>query len=1198
MPDENVISIGITADAGTLNAAMTRMTADVKNSLAVLEAAFARSNSLLKFVPKAELGAFKEQQEELKNQIFRIHVNLEQLAKDWDTAAIAVKAAQDKMAAARGPQLRGAGGQFLPLPPGPAEIQAEVDAALAAQRAVAERMQKVQSFATVSAGAPGSRAPHEEAQQQEALQKTALLQKQNAEQAALDAEEEVTAKEQVIAAEQALQTKLEETAALRKEWTSEAATQQALFADEQIASEEKSAAARAGAQQKVRAEVAATSQATSAQIGLFTNMTAKEEAAQKSLRAQIAETGVTQKAASAEVTRAAKASADAQRQLGAAAAQGNKEAAAGIAQFRAELTAAQESEEILTEQSQRLNAELKALAASFIEAEGAADKAGGATRRVGTEAQQTMYKLRATEDALTFNFRRMTTQMLRLAMTSETLGAVMQAAFTPVLIIGAITLIGEMAEKVYKVYENFVHLKDAMEALVAFEDKLQKHTDAAIEKTEQLEVEKLKNQGKLVEAAEKQEQQRDAKPLELKTILDPKSRKELNELSVDFQKFYGKAFENVEGGANKLANLTTRYNEVAKAASDAKLAQDAFLAKHPEITIAPNEEGIPTAQTKRRPVAAPVGGMADSSIVAAGQEAGALDTRKANQLQAEATYLEKFRGMLGREREQEIAQREEGAAAVDKAGQEEAAKREAAARKAQEAILKREQEIHQADQHELAVQERDHDLTTAELITFWEGKLAKESQYARLDFELQNTLAHLRKEQRKQEASERTADAQASSESLLRPDESADYAAREKFWAQKLALDQDGIAKKSRQQSEADTDEKEVAKNHAAALRQIDEDRVKANKLAFDELQTTRQLSATEEATWWLEIAFQARVGSKENVAAIEAVIAAQRRIPAELHRQQVGEVETQYTGDKGGLEQQRAQGRQQEQLSGGGFADKQAELRNEMSIDQQEIQLAMQKFAKLRELARGNANEIKELDKQETAALIEDQKRLAEHQFQMNMLIQQTWKKMFTDINQGFTSTIDGMMKHQESFSQGMVKMWNNMVQSMLNLLLKIALQWAEQELLITVLHLTGVQTRAAADLAYSMQERLWNAEDAAGSAYAATAGIPIIGPVLAPIAAAGAFAAVMAFEQGGIVPNGGPSNAVLHPNEMVLPAPLSQGFQRMLGAGGGGGGTTHLHYAPTVHAYGAGGMEDMLKSHASTIHTIVKRGQRTGHL
>gem|GEM_PF-960869 len=121
------------------------------------------------------------------------------------------------------------------------------------------------------------------------------------------------------------------------------------------------------------------------------------------------------------------------------------------------------------------------------------------------------------------------------------------------------------------------------------------------------------------------------------------------------------------------------------------------------------------------------------------------------------------------------------------------------------------------------------------------------------------------------------------------------------------------------------------------------------------------------------------------------------------------------------------------------------------------------------------------------------------------------------------------------------------------------------------------AAQTTAAAtstvviDNAAALSAMVRIADSAAvaeAAAYAAYIGIPIVGPELASAAAAAAGATTMGF-MGGIAlasAAGGwdrvPSDqlAMIHKNEMVLPAPLAQSVRDM--AGGGGVGSTEIHF------------------------------------
>ncbi|MGC1187472.1 MAG: hypothetical protein WA871_08770, partial [Candidatus Acidiferrales bacterium] len=119
---------------------------------------------------------------------------------------------------------------------------------------------------------------------------------------------------------------------------------------------------------------------------------------------------------------------------------------------------------------------------------------------------------------------------------------------------------------------------------------------------------------------------------------------------------------------------------------------------------------------------------------------------------------------------------------------------------------------------------------------------------------------------------------------------------------------------------------------------------------------------------------------------------------------------------------------------------------------------------------------------------------------------------------------------------------------------------------------------------------------------------------PVLAPIAAAGAFAAVMAFgsaERGAVMPED--MMMALHKQEMVLPAHISQPLIQTLPAmqrfsqamdanggsssssrGAGAGGETHHHY--NMQAMDGKSVGDFLRNNKKTIEKFVTRAHRGG--
>ena len=118
--------------------------------------------------------------------------------------------------------------------------------------------------------------------------------------------------------------------------------------------------------------------------------------------------------------------------------------------------------------------------------------------------------------------------------------------------------------------------------------------------------------------------------------------------------------------------------------------------------------------------------------------------------------------------------------------------------------------------------------------------------------------------------------------------------------------------------------------------------------------------------------------------------------------------------------------------------------------------------------------------------------------------------------------------------------------------------------------------------------KERLGDAKTAAGNAYAAVSSIPIVGPALAPVAAAGAFAAVMAFETGtDRVPGVGRGDIVptmLEPGEGVVPGGVMDNLRAMSRNGGfDQRPATHVHTHVTYHVQtiDGDGMQRALEKH-----------------
>jgi hypothetical protein len=172
----------------------------------------------------------------------------------------------------------------------------------------------------------------------------------------------------------------------------------------------------------------------------------------------------------------------------------------------------------------------------------------------------------------------------------------------------------------------------------------------------------------------------------------------------------------------------------------------------------------------------------------------------------------------------------------------------------------------------------------------------------------------------------------------------------------------------------------------------------------------------------------------------------------------------------------------------------------------------------------------------------------------------QAAWDKAGNTILSAWNSQLKGMLEGTTNFRTAAANIARD-------LSLK-AIEAGEQTLVRTIAqYATGLAAKKASDI----QAVGGDAGRAAAGAYAATAEIPIVGPFLAPAAAATAFAATEGFAAFDIgawsIPHDMP--AVVHRNELVMPAAEAGVFRSMLSgaANGGAGGGGNVSVNPAVH-------------------------------
>jgi hypothetical protein len=262
-------------------------------------------------------------------------------------------------------------------------------------------------------------------------------------------------------------------------------------------------------------------------------------------------------------------------------------------------------------------------------------------------------------------------------------------------------------------------------------------------------------------------------------------------------------------------------------------------------------------------------------------------------------------------------------------------------------------------------------------------------------------------------------------------------------------------------------------------------------------------------------------------------------------------------------------------------------EIAAEQSTSMTIVELHRQQQAQFDQLETQHYAKVRQLDQQAVAESV------------------RSWQSVLQPISSAFSSSLSGMITGQERFRQALANIGNAIVSDFVNMAVRRATNWIVGELTMTSASEAGNAARAAShtaaaaegkavDAASSSTSVFGDANKAAAGAFSAVAGIPIIGPILAPPAAAAAFAAVMAFDvfsaEGGFdIPAGLNPVTQLHEREMVLPAAIAEPLRNGL-AGGRGAPAGDIH----IHAVDAASFQRLLTNNKSALARALRAAHR----
>lgn len=362
--------------------------------------------------------------------------------------------------------------------------------------------------------------------------------------------------------------------------------------------------------------------------------------------------------------------------------------------------------------------------------------------------------------------------------------------------------------------------------------------------------------------------------------------------------------------------------------------------------------------------------------------------------------------------------------------------------------------------------------------------------------------------------------------------------------------------------------DEEITKSHRALARELQKDEDIRNKQIM--LSLEQELKAEKTAS------NQALKDSKAQVKAASELVRANEEIVTQDTRAQVERIN--------GEEQMLKKRLKVFTLNNADY------IRQMLALEQQKYNIERDGIMQRLALAQLDPNQ----DPKRLAALNGQLEVLEQqHQNRVNQIQQQAINYR-ASLNQnfnhtlqtGFSNVMRDMATANGNFGKDVMGIFTGLENGVFQILSNMLVQWISTHLLMKLIGGTTNSGQIAS-----------NAGVAASGAYASTAMIPIVGPELAPAAAATALSGAMSFEtlaffkQGGNVAADG--LAYLHKREMVLPEPIAESVR-----GGSAGGGHTFHFSPQVQALDATGVDQVLNKHQIKFIDFLKRAFREGHI
>ncbi len=251
------------------------------------------------------------------------------------------------------------------------------------------------------------------------------------------------------------------------------------------------------------------------------------------------------------------------------------------------------------------------------------------------------------------------------------------------------------------------------------------------------------------------------------------------------------------------------------------------------------------------------------------------------------------------------------------------------------------------------------------------------------------------------------------------------------------------------------------------------------------------------------------------------------------------------------------------------------AEMQQEAALDKAGTAAKAKELDDIQVLTAQHNTQMLKLQDDLVAQQIADAKKVTDANNAAAAASSAAWQKAFQPITTALDASVNGVLQGTQTMQQAEMKAAQSIALAFIDAEAKKLEAFTVSELQIlarSVMTETGMTaatvagetarltakttaaaTGKAADVALGTAQVSSSAMKAAAGAYSAVAGVPYVGPVLAPVAAATAYAGVMAYDvlsaSGGLEIGPGVNPLVqLHENETVLPAHIAKPLTSML--------------------------------------------------